>query len=83
MPLHRLPLHLAVRRGSQPCVKLLLRHGADVRARVQGKTPLDLALINKRERIAELLRAAEAADGGNAAPQGAPQGGGSQQRPAA
>lgn len=54
----RTPLHLAVRRGSLPCVELLLKHGADVNARANGKTPLDLAAVNKREKIAEVLRAA-------------------------
>lgn len=54
-------LHLAARRGSQRCVELLLAHGADVAAvTAVGKTPLDLALTNKREAIAELLQGAGA-----------------------
>lgn len=56
------PIHLAVRRGSLPCVKLLVERGADVNASVgaTGKTALELALVNKREQIAELLRGAGA-----------------------
>jgi ankyrin repeat protein len=54
-------LHLAVRRGSLPCVQLLLRHGAGVDVKTdQGKTPVDIALVNKRAQIAEVLQGAGA-----------------------
>ena len=51
------PLMLAARRGSRECVELLLAAGADPAiTNVQGKTALDIALVNKRAAVAELLQ---------------------------
>lgn len=55
-------LHLAVDGGHTEIVRLLLQHGADVhiKRRLFNDTPLELAISNKREEIAALLRAAGA-----------------------
>ena len=51
------PLHLAARRGNADCVAALLEHGAAADAlSAQGKTPLDIALVNKRQAVVELLQ---------------------------
>ena len=50
------PLHGAAARGHREVVELLIAKGADVSAKGSGATPLELALMDDYEEIAELLR---------------------------
>jgi ankyrin repeat protein len=51
------PLHVAASWGRRAVVDLLLASGADPSARDKnGKTPLDLAVANQQNEIAEILR---------------------------
>ncbi|QIK37928.1 ankyrin repeat domain-containing protein [Caldichromatium japonicum] len=51
------PLHVAARQGNVASARLLLGGGADPQRRnVQGRTPLQLALIHGKTRVAELLK---------------------------
>lgn len=60
------PLMLAARRGSKECVQLLLEAGADQQARTTGgKTAQDLAAVNKRAAVLELLQAGGSGGGGS------------------
>lgn len=53
---HR-PLHFAAQFGYVKMAEWLLARGADVNARTRhGVTPLRLAVANKQERVAEVLR---------------------------
>ncbi|XP_062506459.1 uncharacterized protein LOC134183025 isoform X2 [Corticium candelabrum] len=54
-------LHIAGARGDQELVELLLRHGANVLSKDQSeqRTPYDLAVSNKHDQVAEMLRAAQ------------------------
>ncbi|XP_054287681.1 uncharacterized protein LOC129003414 [Macrosteles quadrilineatus] len=54
--LHQTPLHLAVERDFQPCVKLLLDNGAKVNVQDNvGRTPLHYAVSEKNDSIVKLL----------------------------
>lgn len=56
------PLHEAARIGSVGAVKLLLAHGADIRARNDdGQTPLDVARRSREPEAAAVLLRAESA----------------------
>ena len=51
------PLHVAVGCGQETVVRVLLDSGASLDVRdEQGRTPLDTAIQNGREEIAEMLR---------------------------
>lgn len=49
-------MHSAAQNGDIPLINLLLERGAQVNPRVEGKTPLNLALEAKQQEAAELLR---------------------------
>lgn len=54
------PLMLAARRGSKDCVELLLAAGADPSAvNAAGRSALDVATVNKRVAVAEVLQQAQ------------------------
>jgi len=56
-PLGCTPLHVAVGCGQETVVRVLLDDGASLDVRdEQGRTPLDTAIQNGREEIAEMLR---------------------------
>ena len=59
------PLMLAARRGCKECVELLLQAGADPQARTAGgKSAADLAAINRRQAVLELLQDGGGGGGG-------------------
>ena len=51
------PLHLAASLGDVAVVELLLQHGAEQRANVDGDSPADLAEINGHRKCLEILQA--------------------------
>ncbi|KAJ3114659.1 hypothetical protein HDU96_001803 [Phlyctochytrium bullatum] len=53
----RTPLHAAAKSGSLPCVRLLLKHGADPGIRdAAGRTPLMAAEAKRQEEVTRVLR---------------------------
>ncbi|KAI0270169.1 ankyrin repeat-containing domain protein [Russula aff. rugulosa BPL654] len=51
------PLHVASACGAPEVVRLLLEHGADIEAKDKnGKTALQEAAENERDKVVELLR---------------------------
>lgn len=50
------PLHFAAANGYIESVKLLLSKGANVNAKVEGKTPLDMAIEEGHVKTADVLR---------------------------
>jgi len=51
------PLHVAAKEGRVDVAESLIAHGADVHARDNiGKTPLDHAVANGNEGVADVLR---------------------------
>lgn len=54
-------LHLAVRKGDERLVRLLLKHGANpYQSNVQGETPISIAEREKKKRIAFFLKSEKA-----------------------
>ena len=53
---HFTALHAAARKGDLPAVSFLLEHGADVNALAGRLTPLDVAMRNRHEDVAAILR---------------------------
>mmetsp|Transcript_27638 Transcript_27638/g.74381 ORF Transcript_27638/g.74381 Transcript_27638/m.74381 type:complete len:458 (+) Transcript_27638:92-1465(+) len=53
------PLHVAALRDDAVCAQLLIEHGADTKARdAEGRAPLDVALANGHQDVADVLRRA-------------------------
>ena len=52
----RTPLYYAVEDGHKKMVELLIARGANVNAKSNGDTPLDLAIVWKKPKTADLLR---------------------------
>ena len=52
----RTPLYYAVEKGHKKMVELLIARGANVNAKSNGSTPLDLAIVWKKPKTADLLR---------------------------
>jgi len=52
----RTPLYYAVEKGHKKMVELLIARGANVNAKSNGSTPLDLAIVWKKPKTAALLR---------------------------
>ncbi|MYF72723.1 MAG: protein kinase [Gemmatimonadetes bacterium] len=52
----RTPLHWAAQKNAHRMVEVLLKHGADVNAKINGVTPLRLAIGQNAREAAEVLR---------------------------
>jgi len=50
------PLHIAAFDGEKEIIELLIAKGADMNEKTKGSTPLDLAIVQKKTEIADLLR---------------------------